>query len=81
LLTDVVMPQMSGKQLSVKVKATHPSARVLFMTGYAEHVVAQHGVALAGERVLSKPFSTEDLLKAVRETLEDRVGKERQAAL
>jgi CheY-like chemotaxis protein len=64
LLTDVVMPRLSGWQLAPQFAGLHPEARVLYMTGYTEVP------ALPGVRVLQKPFTAFSLLQAVRELVE-----------
>ncbi|MDP9222964.1 MAG: PAS domain S-box protein [Actinomycetota bacterium] len=69
LLTDVVMPQMSGPQLRDLVHPMRPEMRVLFMSGYTDELIAQRGVLAAGESLLSKPFNSQQLLTGVRETL------------
>jgi two-component system cell cycle sensor histidine kinase/response regulator CckA len=61
LLTDVVMPGMSGKELSDKVVLLRPGIRVLFMSGYTAEVIAQQGVLEEGVQFLQKPFTLPDL--------------------
>ena len=69
LLTDVVMPQMSGKELAERIRATKPGLKTLFMSGYAAETIAQRGVLEEGIHFLPKPFSPDDLAKKVREAL------------
>ncbi|MBI3992047.1 MAG: PAS domain S-box protein [Candidatus Lambdaproteobacteria bacterium] len=69
LLTDVVMPQMSGAELAERLLALRPSVRVLYMTGYTEGAISQHGVLKEGVRVVFKPFSTDSLLEQVRKVM------------
>lgn len=72
LLTDVVMPKMSGQQLAEKVCAEHPEVRVLFISGYSEKTIVQHGVLEDGIELLQKPFHPEDLANRVRQVLGER---------
>jgi DNA-binding NtrC family response regulator len=68
LLTDVVMPKMSGRELATRVMAARPKIRVLFMSGYADIALAPN--ALLAESFIAKPFTPEALLKRVRSILE-----------
>ena len=69
LITDVVMPRMSGPELARRLRATRPALRVLCMSGYPES--AEHGAAGAAEWTawLQKPFSPDGLIAKVRECL------------
>jgi two-component system cell cycle sensor histidine kinase/response regulator CckA len=68
LLTDVVMPEMSGYELVGRVRERRPEMRALFMSGYAHRV---SGEAIAEGKLLKKPFSPEQLARAVRTALDD----------
>jgi signal transduction histidine kinase len=70
LLTDVVMPGMSGRQLAVRLMETHPGLKVLFMSGYTDTVMAQHGVLEPGTELLPKPFTLQSLGDKVRAVLD-----------
>lgn len=70
LVTDVVMPQMSGKELSLKLKEVWPDIRVLYISGYTTNVISHHGILEAGVDYLQKPFSSFEFLTKVREILD-----------
>jgi len=70
LLSDVVMPRVSGADLARRLKSLRPELKVLFMSGYSEEAMVQHGLAELGSSVLEKPFTPQALLSEVRETLE-----------
>ncbi len=70
LLTDVVMPQMGGKELAVTLKGTDPSLRVLYMSGYTEQEIATHGLRDSKTDLLQKPFNAETLVQRVRSILD-----------
>jgi PAS domain S-box-containing protein len=70
LLTDVIMPQMSGAELARRLLADRPTLKVLFMSGYTDDHLSAHGVESASVSYLQKPFSPADLSKKVREVLE-----------
>jgi PAS domain S-box-containing protein len=70
LLTDVVMPKMFGKAVASEIRARRPGIRVLFMSGYAQPVLASEGTLEPGVTLLEKPFSEETLLDRVHAVLD-----------
>jgi two-component system cell cycle sensor histidine kinase/response regulator CckA len=69
LLTDIVMPGMTGPELSSQLLARFPSVRVLYMSGYPDEAIERHGVRGRSVRVLQKPFTHATLAQGVREAL------------
>ena len=70
LVSDVVMPGMLGKELAERLVHTRPETRVLYMSGYAQPVLASQGTLDPGVALLEKPFTATDLLNAVRRRLD-----------
>jgi FixJ family two-component response regulator len=70
LLTDVIMPGMSGNDMSKILLAKQPGMPVLFMSGYTDDAIVQHGVLEAGINFLQKPFTPGALALKVREVLD-----------
>jgi PAS domain S-box-containing protein len=69
VLTDVIMPGMSGPELVASLEKIRPGIKTLFMSGYTDKMVLQHGVAEEGAHFIQKPFSPEQLAITVREVL------------
>jgi PAS domain S-box-containing protein len=69
LLTDVVMPEMNGRDLAKNILSFYPNLKRLFTSGYTADVIAHHGVLAEGVQFLQKPFTLEDLAGKVREVL------------
>jgi two-component system cell cycle sensor histidine kinase/response regulator CckA len=70
LLTDVIMPRMSGGELAHKLREMNPRLKILFMSGYTDDMIAGHGI-LAGEtQLIQKPFTAEALGRKLRNVLD-----------
>jgi two-component system, cell cycle sensor histidine kinase and response regulator CckA len=70
LLTDVIMPGMTGRSLADRLVARRAGLRVLYMSGYTDSAIADQGVLEPGTYLLHKPFTEEDLIQKVREVLD-----------
>ena len=69
LLTDVVMPGMSGRDLSDRLKRVRPGMKVLYMSGYTEEAIVEHGILDAGLHFIPKPFSPASMAQKILEVL------------
>jgi DNA-binding response OmpR family regulator len=74
LLTDVVMPGMSGGELARQLRRQRTRLRVMFMSGYSNEAVATHGALSPGSVFLQKPFTVEELVTRLREVLDREVA-------
>ncbi len=73
VLTDVVMPHMSGRELAARLEAVRPGLTVLYMSGYTDGAIVRHGVLEPGIAFLPKPIAPQSLLLKIRELLEQKV--------
>jgi PAS domain S-box-containing protein len=76
ILTDVIMPQMNGRELTECVASLRPETKVLYMSGYTNDAVVRHGVLDSGTSFIQKPFSPDALGHKVREVLDGQLQKE-----
>ena len=72
LITDVVLPEMNGRELSVLLQKINPQIASLFMSGYTADVITHHGILQEGFNFIQKPFSRYDLARKVREALDSK---------
>jgi CheY-like chemotaxis protein len=74
LITDVVMPKFSGKEVAEQLLAIHPETKVLFMSGYTDEAIVHHGIVDSGIAFIQKPFSKQALTRKIREVLDSTNG-------
>lgn len=75
LITDLIMPGMSGRNLATRLTESRPEMKVLYMSGYADAAIVHHGVLDKGANFIQKPFSTDVLAIRVREVLDTRFNE------
>ncbi|MCP4342771.1 MAG: response regulator, partial [Desulfobulbaceae bacterium] len=71
LVSDVIMPEMNGRDLAQNILSIHPNIKCLFMSGYSANVIARNGVLDKGVNFIQKPFSMKELGAKVREVLDE----------
>jgi CheY-like chemotaxis protein len=69
LLTDVVLPGMSGRDVALRVRERRPDAKLLYMSGYTDDIIVRHGALEPGTHFIQKPFTAPQLTERVRELL------------
>ncbi len=75
LLTDVVMPEMNGRELAEHLRFFLPDTKIVYMSGYSTNVITDTGVLKKGTAFINKPFAVRDLAVKVREVLDGRIGR------
>ena len=71
LITDVVMPEMNGKELYERALEKKPDIKVIYMSGYLDDIIANHGILEHGVKFIQKPFTIQSLLTKIREAVEE----------
>jgi len=70
VLTDLVMPEMGGRELVERLRARHPRLKVLYMSGYSDKAITPDGILPPGTGFVEKPFSVDQLMQRLREILD-----------
>ena len=73
VISDVIMPQMSGPEMVRKLRVDEPDLKILFMSGYTESMIGKHGVLDQELHYIQKPFGQNEIAQKIRETLDQRV--------
>ena len=69
LITDIVMPEMNGKELAERIRYDRPELKILFIFGYTTNVIVHHGILKEGLNFIQKPFSKKELALKIRRVL------------
>jgi PAS domain S-box-containing protein len=72
LITDVIMPEMNGRDLANRVKIVHPDLKVLYMSGYTANVIAHRGILDSGVNFIQKPFTKHEFGATIRKVIEEQ---------
>jgi DNA-binding NtrC family response regulator len=70
LITDMVMPLIGGRELAVYLVGIYPKMKILFMSGYSDESIVHHGILESGMHFIQKPFTIEEFMMKIRETLD-----------
>jgi CheY-like chemotaxis protein len=71
LITDVIMPEMGGRELAERLKQIRPGLHVLYMSGYTDNAIVHQGILNEGANFIQKPFAPDALARKVREVLDE----------
>ena len=71
LITDVIMPEMNGRDLAKRLQSLYPGLKYMFMSGYTANAIAHHNILEEGVYFIQKPFSKRDLATTVRKVLDE----------
>ncbi|MDQ6622433.1 MAG: response regulator, partial [Verrucomicrobiota bacterium] len=74
LVSDVIMPQMNGPELAAQLSASRPEMKVLYVSGYSDNDIGDHGVLGGHIELLQKPFTPQVLARKVRDVIEERAA-------
>jgi CheY-like chemotaxis protein len=72
LLTDVVLPGMNGRELAERFKTARPTIKLIYTSGYAQDIIADHGVLHSGVAYMHKPYTAAEIANKVREAIENQ---------
>ena len=81
LVSDVIMPELGGRELAEQLSLARPAIRVLFVSGFTDETISRHGVLEEGVAFLQKPFTLETLSQKVREILDGNDSRSRPKRL